>query len=65
MYVWLAYDITIQSVFLIAKRVAIDQPYPGIVVDTGMLLVIHGGTFKNSRERGICFYVDEVGGHEI
>jgi len=55
----------IQSVSLIAKRVITDQLYLGIVVDTGMLLVIHGGTFKNGRERGICFCMDKVSGHEI
>jgi len=56
---------TIQSVFLITKRVTIDQSCLGIVVDTGMLLVIHGGTFENGRKRGIHFHVDEVCGHEI
>ena len=56
---------TIQSVFLIAKRIAIDQPCPEIVVDTGMLLVIHGGTLENGRERGIRFCMDKVSGHEI
>jgi len=54
----------IQHVVLITKRVAIDHPCPGIPVNTGMLLVIHGRTLKDDRERGIGFYKDKIGGSE-
>jgi len=61
MPVRLACGMRIQSIVPITKRVTIDHPCPGIAVNTGMLLGIHGRTLKDDRERGIGLCEDEIG----
>jgi len=60
----LAHDKRIQGVVLITKRVTIDHPCPEIPVNTGMLLVIHGRTLIDDRERGIGFLENKISGSE-